>query len=130
MIELSERAQGLLRDDEVVLFDWHPVAMCCAAAGEVDVRRARRRSVAGRRYRELPAQPAGSAYAAVAAYPHLARRDVAVDARRRFGVTTLTSDLPIDFGLRISLGRELPADVAPVPPVKSSTQPQPKRGTR
>ena len=106
MIHISDRARGLLGDDEVVVFDWHPVAMCCAAAGEIDVRRVPRRRITGRRFRELPAEPPGSAYAAVAAYPHLAGRDVAVDAHRRFGMTTVTSDLPPDLGLRISLGRE------------------------
>jgi hypothetical protein len=39
------------------------------------------------------------------AYPHLARRDVAIDSRRVFGLRRFTSNLPPDFGLRASLGR-------------------------
>ena len=105
MIRLSNSARALLRSEEVLVFDWHPLALCCAAAGEVDLRRTPRRSLA-RRYRALPSDPDGVAYAAPAAYPHLVRRDVTVEGRRRLGVTGFTSDLPPDFGLRISLGAE------------------------
>ncbi len=106
MIRLSARARDLLSVDDVLVFDWHPIAMCCAAAGEVELRRTPRRSL-GARYRPLPSDPDGIVYAAPHAYPHLVTRDVAVDARRRLGLTGFTSDLPPDFGLRISLGREI-----------------------
>ena len=119
MIQLSAGAQRLLRADDVLVFDWHPLAMCCAAAGEIDLRRSPR-SRLGRRFRALPSSPAGTAYAAPAAYPHLVGRDVAVDARRRLGIPTFSSDLPPDLGLRISLGRERPA--APKAPPATSTE--------
>ncbi len=40
------------------------------------------------------------------AFPHLASRDIVVDVRRRLGVPHFTADLPDDFGLRVSLGRQ------------------------
>jgi hypothetical protein len=108
MIRLSDPARALLGSEDVLVFDWHPLAVCCAAAGEVDLRRTPRRLLA-RRYLRLPSEPDGVAYAAPAAYPHLVDRDVAVDARRRLGLTSFSCDLPTDFGLRVSFGREAPS---------------------
>jgi hypothetical protein len=47
-------------------------------------------------------------YAARAVFPHLAGREVVLDARKSFGVRRFTSNLPGDFGLRAVMGR-LPA---------------------
>ena len=37
VIRLSDRARAALRPGEVLVFDWHRVAMCCAAAGDVSL---------------------------------------------------------------------------------------------
>ena len=39
MIELTKRAKDELHSDEVLVFDWPRIAICCAAAGEVSLRR-------------------------------------------------------------------------------------------
>jgi hypothetical protein len=112
MVHISAQAKDALGDDDALVFDWHRVAICCACAGEVSLRRAPRASFeAAAGYRRLD----GSApvFAHRLAYPHLARRDVAVDCRRTLGMRRFTSDLPADFGLRVSLGR--------VPPQKETS---------
>jgi hypothetical protein len=38
-IHCSEAAQAALNADEALVFDWLRVAICCAAAGEVSLRR-------------------------------------------------------------------------------------------
>ena len=43
-----------------------------------------------------------------AIFPHLAGREVVLDATKSFGVRRFTSNLPGDFGLRAVMGR-LPA---------------------
>lgn len=104
MIRLTPAAESALRPGEVVLVDWHVLALCCAAAGEVSVRPMPRARV-GRRYRTVAAEPAGAVVVHERAYVHLARLDVTVDCRTRFGVRSFSTDLPADFGLRASLGR-------------------------
>jgi hypothetical protein len=87
------------------VFEWHRVAICCACAGEISLRRAPRSTVAeNAAYRPLPSD-GGPVFAHRMAVPHLARRDVNVDCRRTFGVRRFRSDLPPDFGLRAVLGR-------------------------
>lgn len=110
MIRLTASTQEALAPDRVLMFDWHRLAMCCAAAGETSLRRVPRsvveRAVEGRnRYRPLPSDPPGSVYAHALAFPHLVSRDVVVDCHRRLGMPHFTTDLPDDFGLRASLGR-------------------------
>ena len=93
-----------LREEEALVFDWHRVAICCAAAGEVSLRaESGARLATSARYRRL----AGDVpiYAHRMAFPHLAERDVTVDCRRLLGRRRFVSDLPTDFGLRASLGR-------------------------
>ena len=104
MIECTEPARKSLRDGEALVFDWHRVAICCAAAGEVSLRRdsaARLEGAPG--FRRLSADP--PVYAHRIAYPHLAERDITIDCRRIAGLRHFTSDLPQDFGLRAVLGR-------------------------
>ena len=109
MVHISAQATDALGDDEVLVFDWHRVAICCASAGEVSLRSApRARMESARAFRRLDG-PA-PVFAHRFAYPHLVGRDVAVDCRRTLGIRHFTSNLPADFGLRASLGR--------VPPLK------------
>ncbi len=44
-------------------------------------------------------------YAARAIFPHLAGREVVLDARKSLGVRRFTSNLPGGFGLRAVMGR-------------------------
>lgn len=109
VITVQAAAQRELRSDEVLVFDWHDVAICCAGAGETSLRAAPGTSIAGSStYRLLPGDPVARVYAHRQAYPHLVDRDVTIDARRLFGRRQFRSNLPSDFGLRASLGR-LPA---------------------
>ncbi len=39
MVRITQQARDALGDDDVLLFDWHRVAICCAAAGEISLRR-------------------------------------------------------------------------------------------
>jgi hypothetical protein len=106
VIRLTTQARAELGDDDVLVFDWHRVAICCAVAGEVSLRRAtRERVTASRSFRELESEPPDRIFAHRFAYPHLAGRDVSIDCRRRLGMRRFTSDLPPDFGLRAVLGR-------------------------
>jgi hypothetical protein len=106
LIRLTSQARDELRPGEALVFDWHRVAICCACAGEVSLRRDRRERLdASPAYRPLPADPPAPVYAHRHAAVHLAGREVAVDCRRRLGRRRFASDLPPDFGLRASLGR-------------------------
>jgi hypothetical protein len=106
VIHLTPDARRELRGDEALVFDWHRVAICCACAGEISLRRAPRSTVEHKAtYRRLPSNGAGRVFAHRMAVPHLARRDVNVDCRRMFGMRRFSSDLPPDFGLRAVLGR-------------------------
>ncbi len=115
MIRLTDRAREALRPDEVLLFDWHRVAICCAAAGETSLRAISRDRLTGssaRRFRSAECDPPEAALVHERAYPHLAGRDVVVDCRVRLGLRQFSTDLPTDFGLRASLGR-LPGHIHP-----------------
>ena len=108
MIRLTARARGALRPGEVLVVDWHRVALCCATAGEPTVRamaRDRLSGLGGRRFRPFRSDPPDAVVVHERAYPHLAPLDVVVDCRTVLGVRTFSSDLPTDFGLRASLGR-------------------------
>ena len=108
MIRLTERAREALRPSEVLLFDWHRVAICCATAGETSVRAVPRARLAGRGarpFRLIDCEPPGAVLAHEHAFGHLTGLDVLVDCRTVLGVRTFSPDLPTDFGLRASLGR-------------------------
>jgi hypothetical protein len=108
VIHLTPQARTEIRDDEALVFDWHRVAICCAPAGEVSLRRAPRDTVEDNpSFRTLPSDGT-PVYAHRMAVPHLARRDVTIDCRRTLGVRRFRSDLPPDFGLRSILGRAEP----------------------
>jgi hypothetical protein len=104
MVHATDAAREALREDEALVFDWHRVAICCAVAGEVSLRRdSGERLAATPSFRRLDGDVA--IYAHRMAYPHLANREVTIDCRRMIGRRRFVSDLPADFGLRASLGR-------------------------
>jgi hypothetical protein len=109
LIYLTPQARTELRNDEALVFDWHRVAICCACAGEVSLRRAPRHTVEdSRSLVPLPSERGTFVYAHRMAVPHLARREVTIDCRRTLGVRLFRSDLPSDFGLRAVFGRAEP----------------------
>ena len=94
------------------MLDWHRIAICCAAAGDVSLYVApRARIESSGAYRPAEAEPPAAVFVHRLAAPHIAGRDVVVDCRRRLGMRRFSSDLPPDFGLRAVLGR-LPAPSA------------------
>jgi hypothetical protein len=103
-VRLTPAARELLGSDEALVLDWHRLAICCAGAGEMSLypmkeEKARARRGLVRLKGEAPI------YAARAIFPHLAGREVLIDARKSFGLRRFTSDLPGDFGLRAVMGR-------------------------
>ena len=105
MVHATEAAREALREGEALVFDWHRVAICCAAAGEVSLRRdSADRLATAPGFRPLDGEL--PVYAHRMAYPHLVGREVTVDCRRTVGLRRFVSDLPTDFGLRVSLGRD------------------------
>ena len=104
MVHATDAARNALREDEALVFDWYRVAICCAAAGEVSLRRdSGRRLAASQSFRRLDGDI--PVFAHRMAYPHLADREVTVDCRRLARMRHFVSDLPSDFGLRASMGR-------------------------
>ena len=102
-VRLTPAARELLRPGEALVLDWHRLAICCAGAGEASLyatseEDARRRKGLVRLKGEDPI------YAARAIFPHLAGREVLLDARKTFGLRRFTSSLPGDFGLRAVMG--------------------------
>ena len=105
MIRLTERARAALRPGEVLVFDWHRVAICCAAAGDISLHPVPRARLGGRSFRPVRCDPPETVLVHERAFPHLSGRDVVVDCGTRLGLRSFSSDLPTDFGLRASLGR-------------------------
>ena len=104
MVHATDAAREALRGDEALVFDWCRVAICCAAAGEVMLRRdSAKRLEASPAFRRLDGDV--PVYAHRMAFAHLVHRDVTIDCRRTAGLRRFVSDLPTDFGLRASLGR-------------------------
>jgi hypothetical protein len=106
VIQVTNEAREALHPGEALVFDWHRVAICCAVAGEVSLRRTSMREVerSARFVRLSPAQQA-PVFAHRRAYAQLVDRSLTVDCRRRLGRRWFTSDLPADFGLRAAFGR-------------------------
>jgi hypothetical protein len=108
-VRLTENARRELRPGEALVFDWHRLAICCAVAGEVSLRRTTLTEVERSRSLVRLADEKTPVFANRSAYPHLAGHDIEVDCRRRLRLRHFTSSLPPDFGLRSVFGR-LPAD--------------------
>ena len=103
-VRLTPQARQLLRSDEVLVLDWHRMAICCAGAGEMSLYVMKEEKARGRKGL-VPLKGETPIYAARAIFPHLAGREVIVDAHRTFGVRRFSSNLPGDFGLRAIMGR-------------------------
>jgi hypothetical protein len=103
-VRLTPQARQLLRPDEALVFDWHRMAICCAGAGEMSLY-AMNDNKGGERKGLVRLKGEAPIYAARAIFPHLAGREVIVDARRTLGIRRFTSNLPSDFGLRSIMGR-------------------------
>src|SRR5215204_5338876 len=83
-VTVAPEAMARLRSDEVLVFDWVHIAICCAGAGEVSLHSVPARRVAGSSaYVSMPSDPPGRVYAHRIAYPHLAGRDTLVGVRGR-----------------------------------------------
>jgi hypothetical protein len=106
-VELTEAAKNELRLGDALVFDWYRVAICCAAAGEISLRRTTTKE-AERSQALVRLTDAAPVYAHRGAYAHLAGIPLTIDCRRRLGLRHFRSDLPSDFGLRAIFGR-LPA---------------------
>ena len=103
-VRLTPAARELLRPGEALVLDWHRLAVCCAGAGELGLYAMSEKSARKRRglVRLKGEDPI---YAARAIFPHLAGREVSLDAKKVLGLRHFTSDLPKDFGLRAVMGR-------------------------
>jgi hypothetical protein len=103
-IRLDDVAIAALREDEVVVVDWHVTGLCCADSGEFSFRAVRRRRLT-RRLRPVDSAPQNAVYAHPTAWAHLADREVQVSCRRLGRMRWFITDLPPDAGLRACLGR-------------------------
>jgi hypothetical protein len=103
-VRLSPAARELLRPGEALILDWHRLAVCCAGAGESSLY-AMKEEGARKRKGLVRLKGDDPIYAARALFPHLAGREVSINARKVLGLRRFTSDLPGDFGLRAIMGR-------------------------
>ena len=107
VVRVSGRAQAELRPGEALVFDWTSLAMCCAVAGEVSLRRTTlREAQRSPALRPVQTRDGPPVYAHRRVYPMLVGRDIEVDCRRRLGIRSFHSSLPPDLGLRAAFGRE------------------------
>src|SRR5215208_3294762 len=107
-VHLTPEALGLLRPDEVLVLEWHRLAVCCAGAGETSLsvmkeKPARKRKGLVRLKTNGDDTPL--VYAARAIFPHIAGREISIKARKVLGIRFFTTDMPQDFGLRSIFGR-------------------------
>jgi hypothetical protein len=103
-LRLTPAARELLQPGEALVLDWHRMAICCAGAGEMSLYPMKEEKARGRRGL-VRLKGEAPIYAARAIFPHLAGREVILDARKSFGIRRFTSNLPGDFGLRAVMGR-------------------------
>ena len=103
-VSLTPAAREMLQPDEALVIDWHRLAVCCAGAGESSLY-AMKEEGARKRRGLVRIKGQDPVYAARAIFPHLAGREVKLDARKVLGFRRFTSNLPGDFGLRSVMGR-------------------------
>ena len=89
---------------KTLVLDWHRLAICCAGAGEASLYAASEERLR-RRKGLVRLKGRDPIYAARAIFPHLAGREIKLDARKTLGIRRFSSDLPGDFGLRAVMGR-------------------------
>ena len=78
MVHAIDAARLALHDDEALVFDWHRVAICCPAAGEVSLAGLQRTArKAAQSFRKLGGELA--VYVHRMAYADLARREITID---------------------------------------------------
>ncbi len=108
-VHLTPSARELLRPDEVLVLEWHRLAVCCAGAGETSLSVMKEKPARKRkglvRLKTNDAEGNPPVYAARAIFPHVAGWGIRIDARKVLGVRFFKTDLPQDFGLRSILGR-------------------------
>jgi hypothetical protein len=88
---------------KTLVLDWHRMAICCAGAGEASLYAASEEDLS-RRKGLVRLKGEDPIYAARAIFPHLAGREIRLDARKTFGIRRFSSNLPGDFGLRAVMG--------------------------
>ena len=103
-VRLTPAVRELLRPGEALVLDWHRMAMCCAGAGEASLYAMKEEKAKGRKGL-VRLRGEAPICAARAILPHLAGREVILDARKTLGVRRFVSSLPGDFGLRAVMGR-------------------------
>ena len=103
-VRLTPAVRELLRPGEALVLDWHRMAMCCAGAGEASLYAMKEEKAKGRKGL-VRLKGEAPIYAARAIFPHLAGREIILDARKTFGLRRFVSNLPGDFGLRAVMGR-------------------------
>ena len=107
-VHLTPAARGLLRPDEVLVLEWHRLAVCCAGAGETSLSVMKEKTARKRKGLVLlktNGEDNPPVYAARAIFPHVAGREIRINARKVLGIRYFTTDLPQDFGLRSIFGR-------------------------
>jgi hypothetical protein len=102
-VRLTPTARQMLRPGEALVLDWHRMAVCCAGAGEASLYAAGEEGLS-RRKGLVRLKGEDPIYAARAIFPHLAGREITLDASKTFGIRRFSSDLPRDFGLRAVMG--------------------------
>jgi hypothetical protein len=102
-VRLTPAARELLRPGEALVLDWHRMAICCAGAGEASLYAAGEKGLS-RRKGLVRLKGEDPIYAARAIFPHLAGREIKLDARKTLGIRRFSSNLPADFGLRAVMG--------------------------
>jgi hypothetical protein len=88
---------------KTLVLDWHRMAIFCAGAGETSLYAASEEGLS-RRKGLVRLKGEHPIYAARAIFPHLARREIKLDARKTLGIRRFSSNLPGDFGLRAVRG--------------------------
>jgi hypothetical protein len=107
VVQVSAQARAELGAGQALVFDWTRLALCCAVAGEVSLRRTTAAEVQdSAAFVPLRTADGGPPmFAHRHAYPLLVGRHIRVDCRRRLGMRSFHSSLPPDLGLRASFGR-------------------------
>jgi hypothetical protein len=94
---------ALYKQTKTLVLDWHRMAICCAGAGEAGLYAASEEGLS-RRKGLVRLKGEDPIYAARAIFPHLAGREIRLDARKTLGIRRFFSNLPTDFGLRAVMG--------------------------